>query len=165
MAAKKSATKKPAAKKASAKKPAKKSAAKKRTARKVAKAAKTAKKAVKAVKAKAAPKAKKIALVKDKAFTKSQLYSAIAEFTGVSKKQVNAVFDAFTDILHAHLKKGAIGQFKLAGLVNAKVVNKPARKARKGINPFTGEEIMIKARPAYKVVKVSALKQLKGMAN
>ena len=159
MAAKKSATKKPAAKKTAANKPVAKKAAKKpaKRARKVAKATKTAKKAV-------APKAKKITLVKDKAFTKSQLYSAIADHTGVSKKHVNAIFDAFTNIIHAHSKKGGVGQFKLAGLVNAKVVNKPARKARKGINPFTGEEIMIKAKPAYRSVKVSALKQLKNMA-
>ncbi len=145
MAAKKSATKNPAVK----------------TAKQATKPKVAAKKATTAKKT-AAPK--KVTVVKDKAFTKSQLYSVIAEHAGVSKKQVSDVFDAFTCIIHAHLRNGGVGQFKLAGLVNAKVVKKPARKARKGINPFTGEEIMIKAKPAHKVVKVFALKQLKEMA-
>lgn len=161
MAAKKSATKKPAAKKTAAKKTVKKTVAKKAPAKKaVAKKAP----AKKVVAKKAAPKPKAIKTVKDKAYTKSQLYTVIAEQTGLSKKQVSEVFDSFTEIVHAHLKKGSVGQFKLAGLVNAKVVKKPARKARKGVNPFTGEEIMIKAKPAHKVVKVAALKQLKEMA-
>ena len=51
------------------------------------------------------------------------------------------------------------------GLVNLKVVSKPARKARPGVNPFTGEKITIKAKPAYKSVKASALKSLKEMAD
>ena len=161
MAAKKSATKKPAAKPAKRATKAKKVAAKKTTVKKTTVKKTTAKKA--APKKVVAPK--KIAVVKDKAFTKSHLYSVIAEHAGISKKQVSDVFDVFTDIVCAHLKNGGVGQFKLAGLVNAKVVKKPARKARKGINPFTGEEIMIKAKPAHKVVKVSALKQLKEMAS
>ena len=53
--------------------------------------------------------------------------------------------------------------FTVPGLLKLRVVKKPARKARKGTNPFTGEEMMFKAKPATKVVKVSALKGLKDM--
>jgi hypothetical protein len=57
----------------------------------------------------------------------------------------------------------APGLFSIPGLLKMRVVKKPARKARKGVNPFTGEEMMFKAKPATKVVKVSALKGLKDM--
>ncbi len=162
MAARKSATKKTktAAKKTTAKKTVKKTTTKKTTARKAPVKKVVAKKTT--VKKVSKPKA--ITAVKDKAYTKSQLYTVIADQTGLTKKQVSDVIDTFTQVVHAHLKKGGVGQFKLAGLVNMKVVKKPARKARKGVNPFTGEEIMIKAKPAHKVVKVAALKQLKEMA-
>jgi nucleoid DNA-binding protein len=168
MATKKSAkktTKKTAAKKTAVKKTAvKKTVAKKAPAKRATVAKRTVKKAA-PKKAVAAKKPAKITTVKGKAYTKAQVYTTIAEHTGISKKQVIEVFDVFQTIMHAHLKKGAVGQFKMNGLVNAKVVKKPARKARKGVNPFTGEEIMIKAKPAHKVVKVSALKMLKEMAD
>jgi nucleoid DNA-binding protein len=53
--------------------------------------------------------------------------------------------------------------FTVPGLMKLKVVKKPARKARMGINPFTKEEVMFKAKPASKGVKVLALKGLKDM--
>ena len=53
--------------------------------------------------------------------------------------------------------------FNVPGLMKIKVVRKPATKARKGINPFTGEETMFKAKPARNVVKVTPLKALKDM--
>ena len=59
-------------------------------------------------------------------------------------------------------KKGP-GIFTVPGLMKIKVVRKPATKARKGINPFTGEEMMFKAKPSRNVVKVLALKGLKDM--
>jgi hypothetical protein len=52
----------------------------------------------------------------------------------------------------------------LPGLLKIMVILKPAVKARKGINPFTKQEQMFKAKPARKVVKVRALKALKDMA-
>lgn len=51
----------------------------------------------------------------------------------------------------------------MPGLLKIKVVKKPATKARKGINPFNGEETVFKAKPAHKVVKVLPLKGLKDM--
>ena len=64
-------------------------------------------------------------------------------------------------LCQASLKKGAVGQFKLPGLTKIEVKRKPATKARKGINPFTVEETMFKARPARKVVKIKPSKKVK----
>lgn len=168
MAAKKKvATKKKAAvKKSVAKKTApKKAVAKKKSVAKKAVVKKTAvKKAAtkKAVPKKAAPQ--KATALKE-AMTKTQLYAEIAEQTELSKKQVGEVFDALTAIVERHIKKRAVGQFTLPGLLKVKTVRKPATRARKGINPFTGEETMFKAKPARTVVKVLPLKKVKDMAN
>ncbi|MFK3616322.1 HU family DNA-binding protein [Coxiella burnetii] len=87
----------------------------------------------------------------------------IAEATNLSKKEVSAVLDELADVMHRHLRKGAAGEFTLPGLVKCTVKRKPATKARKGINPFTGEMMTFKAKPARNVVKVRALKRLKEM--
>lgn len=163
MATKKTTAKKTTAKKKVVKKAPAKKAVKKVAAKKVVKKT-TAKKVVKKVAAKkvvkkAAPK--KITAVKGKPMTKAQVVNTIAEHVDLTKKQVNGVIDCFEQIITAHLKSGACGQFKFNGLVNMKTVKKPARKARKGVNPFTGEEIMIKAKPAHRSVRVTALKRLK----
>ena len=95
--------------------------------------------------------------------TKSQLLTTLSETTGVPKKQTAAVLQELSAVISRHIKKGAAGVFTLPGLVKIKTLNKPARKARKGVNPFTGEEMMFKAKPASTVVKVQALKALKNM--
>ena len=100
-----------------------------------------------------------------KPFTKSQLLSTISDNTGLSKKDVTSVMDELGIVIGRHLKKRGPGQFTLPGLLKIKTVRKPATKARKGINPFTGEETMFKAKPARTVVKVQPLKNLKDMAN
>ena len=61
-------------------------------------------------------------------------------------------------------KKGA-GEFTLPGLVKFTTATRPAVKARKGINPFTGEEALFAARPESRTVRIRALKRLKGFAN
>ena len=99
-----------------------------------------------------------------KAPTKSEIYRHIAEETGLTRKDVAAVFDAMSGLIQKNLGgRGAPGTFTLPGLLKMRVVKKPAVKARKGVNPFTGEEMMFKAKPASKVVKVAALKGLKDM--
>ena len=96
--------------------------------------------------------------------TKSQIYAKIAEDTGLTKKDVGAVFDSLSGQIKKNLGgRGGPGLFTLPGLLKMRVVKKPATKARKGINPFTGEEMMFKAKPASKTVKVAALKGLKDM--
>lgn len=112
--------------------------------------------------AKTAP-AKRIPTIKEP-MTKSAMMSAIAEDTGIAKKDVVAVFDALGTIINGHVKKGGAGTCTVPGLMKIKTVRKPATKARKGINPFTGEETVFKAKPARTVVKVLPLKALKDMA-
>jgi len=93
--------------------------------------------------------------------SKAQLFTQIAESTEMSKKDVSRVFEEYTNLINRHIKKGGAGEFKMPGLFKIKVVKKPARKARKGVNPFTGEEMMFKAKPARNVVKIQPLKALK----
>jgi len=122
----------------------------KKTAKKAVSKAKTAKKVVKS-----APKFQKI----DKPLTRSQQIAAIAETTGVSKKDVHSVVDSLEPMIAAHLK-GA-GEISVAGLMKIKVIRKPATKARKGVNPFNGEPTIFKAKPARNVIKIRPLKKLK----
>lgn len=109
--------------------------------------------------------AKKAAAVK-KAMTKSEVFSEIAADTGLAKKEVAAVFDSLENVVKRHIKKGAVGQFTLPGLLKVKTVKKPARKAQKGVpNPFRPGELMdIAAKPASTKVKILPLKKMKDMA-
>ena len=108
--------------------------------------------------------ARKITAVKDR-YTKAQIGGELADNTGLTKNQVNGVLDELAGVIERHIKKRSVGEFALPRLLKIKTVKKPARKARKGINPFTGEETTFKARPASTTVKVTALKRLKDMAN
>lgn len=101
------------------------------------------------------------------AYTKSQLYAHISEGTGLARKDVAKVFDSLGDVIEGHVKNRGVGQFKIPGLMNIKVIKKPATKARKNVpNPFRPGEFMdVAAKPARKVVKVLALKGLKDMAS
>jgi nucleoid DNA-binding protein len=125
-------------------------------------AAKSVKKAVKKSSTKKQAPAKNVPAAKT-AMTKSAILDEIAGNTGLSKKQVSSVFDELTTLIERHIKKGAVGQFALPGLMKIEVKRKPATKARKGINPFTGEETVFKARPARNVVKIRPLKKVKDM--
>ena len=91
------------------------------------------------------------------------MYSNIAENTELTKKQVSDVFDCLSAIIQNDLKKSGPQMFTIPGLSKIVVQRKPATRARKGINPFTGEEMMFKAKPARNVVKVRPLKTLKDM--
>ena len=95
--------------------------------------------------------------------SRGEIYSTIAEQTDLSRKQVASVFDTLGAILASDLGKSGPGVCNVAGLMKVTVVRKPATKARKGINPFTKEEVMFKAKPARNVVKVRPLKNLKAM--
>lgn len=97
-----------------------------------------------------------------KARTKGEVYGALAETTGLSRKQVATIFNEMAGLIKKDLTRGP-GIFTVPGLMKITVTKKPATKARKGINPFTGEEMMFKAKPARKVVKVRPLKNLKAM--
>ncbi|TVS17229.1 MAG: DNA-binding protein [Gammaproteobacteria bacterium] len=96
--------------------------------------------------------------------TKAQTIAHIADETGLAKKDVQAVLDSMNSLIKKNLSgRGGPGQFTIPGLVKLTVRKKPATKARKGINPFTGEETIFKAKPASKTVKALSLKALKDM--
>lgn len=95
--------------------------------------------------------------------TKSEVLKQISENTGLSRQQVNAVFDSLNGIMRKSLR--AHGLFTLPGLMKLKVVKKPATKAREGVNPFNGEKMMFKAKPASKKVRALPLKSLKDMVS
>ena len=95
--------------------------------------------------------------------TKSEIINEVCTNTELSKKQVNAVLDELTILIERHIKKRSTGKFSLPGLFKVEVKKKPATKARKGINPFTGEETVFKAKPARNVVKIRPLKKVKDM--
>ena len=100
---------------------------------------------------------------KNAAPTKSEILGQISKDTELSKKQVADVFDSLNGIVKKSLKQS--GLFTLPGLLKMKVVKKPATKAREGVNPFTGEKMTFKAKPANKKVRNAALKNLKEMVN
>ncbi len=137
------------------KKPAAKTAAKKKTVAKAAapKAAKPAKVVVPLSKVQPASTPR----------TKSEILGVLAETTGLSKKDVSAVFGSLSDLIGKDVGKKGCGLFTVPGLLKIRRINKPATKARKGINPFTGEETTFKAKPARNVVKIRPLKALKDM--
>lgn len=127
----------------------KKKAAKKAVAKKAATAATTAS---------AAPAVKAIATKQ----TKTQIITAIAESTKLPKKDVAAVFAELGQMIEAHMKRRGSGEFTIPDTgVKIRRVKKPARKARMGRNPATGEPMKIAAKPASTVVRVTALKALK----
>lgn len=99
-----------------------------------------------------------------KARTKSEIYATLAESADVTRKQVAAMFDGMATIMKKDLTRGP-KVFSVPGLMKVTVIHKPATKARKGINPFTNEPTIFKAKPAHKVVKVRALKGLKDMVS
>ena len=104
--------------------------------------------------------AKKIAKI-SKPYTKSELYSALAESTQLARQQIACLFDELEIVISAHLKKDGPEKFVLPGMFKIVVKKVPAKPAREGKNPFTGELMMFKAKPASKKVKVIAMKQLK----
>ena len=95
--------------------------------------------------------------------TKSEVLMQISKDTSLSRKQVSSVFDSLSGVIKKSLRGN--GLFTMPGLMKLKVVKKPATKQRTGKNPFTGEEMTFKAKPASKKVRVLPLKNLKAMVN
>ena len=121
-----------------------------------------AKKTVKRAKTKKEAPQRKVTAVRE-AMTKTVIVNEICDKTILTKKQVTSVMDELAILIKRHIKKRSVGQFTLPGLMKIEVKRKPATKARKGINPFTGEETVFKAKPARNVVKIRPLKKLKDM--
>jgi nucleoid DNA-binding protein len=94
--------------------------------------------------------------------SKGELYRNMADAAGISRKQAVAAVDTLSQMMAADLAKGG-GAFNLFGLAKMVVIKKPAVPAREGKNPFTGEMMMFKAKPARKVVKIRPMKALKAL--
>merc|ERR1711976_136876 len=95
--------------------------------------------------------------------TATAVYSSVAESTGLKAKDVKAAIEGVIEIAAGELKKS--GSFKLGGALNLKLKKKPARTAKKGVNPFTKEPCVFKAKPASKTVRALPMKKLKEMIN
>ena len=162
------ATKKaPAAKAPAAKAPKAPKAEKKAPAAKAEKKAPAAKAAAKpaakpAAKAPAAAKAPTAVTAK---MTKTGILNELAERTQLSRKQIDSVLTELESLIERHIRKKAVGEFTLPGLVKIRAAKRPATKKRTGRNPKTGEEIVIAAKPASVRVRVTALKRLKEMVD
>jgi nucleoid DNA-binding protein len=94
---------------------------------------------------------------------KSQILADISTTTGIAKRDVSKVVEELASVIERHIGKKGPGQFTLPGLFKIKTIRKPATKARKGINPFTKEEVTFKAKPARIVIKIRPLKKMKDM--
>lgn len=130
------------------------------------KKAKKTKKAVAKVKVKEKAKVAVVAgpLGKvSKVYTKGTLLTTLSERTGLARKDVGNVLSELTLIVEGHLKRTGPGKFTLPGMLKMTVKNVAAKKARKGVNPFTGEPTTFKAKPASRKVRITALKALKEM--
>ena len=101
--------------------------------------------------------------IKEK-YSKSKIINEIAEKTSINKKEVAEVLSELDVLIERHIKKRSCGEFLLPGLLKIVTVKKPAVKKHKGRNPFTGEEMEFKAKPATTIAKIRALKKLKDMA-
>merc|ERR1711879_432030 len=110
-----------------------------------------------------AMKAMKATGKKGSSMTATAVYQSVAETTGLKTKDVKGTVEAIMGVASEELKK--TGSFKLAGMLNMKLKKKPATPARKGVNPFTKEPCVFKAKPASKTVKVFAMKKLKEAIN
>ena len=140
-------------------------ATKKKNAGKTTKAKTTAKAAPKAKAKTNAAAAKPTVALKsvDRPRTKSEILNALSDTTGLTRKDVGNIFNALGEVIGLDVGKKGPGIFTVPGLMKITRVHKPATKARKGRNPFTGEEVMFKAKPARNVIKVRPLKGLKEM--
>src|SRR5437016_1191230 len=95
--------------------------------------------------------------------SKSEVFRTIAQHAGIHRRDVAAVFHVMGSMIKADLSKSGPGVFQVPGLMRITVKRKPATKERMGINPFTKEQVMFKAKPARNVVRVRPLQGLKAM--
>ncbi|NDE16129.1 integration host factor [bacterium] len=131
------------------------------------KAKKTTKTVAKAKTTKTAAKPVKVGPIPhtSRTRTKSEIMHVIATQTGLTRKDIGSMFHALGEMMGMDIGKKGPGTFVIPGMMKVTRVHKPATKARKGINPFTGEETTFKAKPARNVVKIRPLKNLKEKAN
>ncbi len=96
-----------------------------------------------------------------KRMSKSQFVATLAEKSGITKKQASAALKSMSEMVAHQLGKHGPGEILIPGLLKLNVVIKPATPEREGINPFTKEPTIFKAKPARKIVKARPVKALK----
>ena len=138
-------------------------AAKKKTAKKAAKKTTPVKAKAKTTTAARATGPRKSVSPSSKVRTKGEILSALADSTGLARKEIASVVEALAEVIAVDIGGRGPGIFALPGLLKIMKIHKPATKARKGVNPFTGEPTVFKAKPARNIVKVRPLKGLKSM--
>ena len=121
-----------------------------------------ARKASPKAKPQAAAAAPKVTAIRAK-MSKAAVLSQIASETGLTRAQVESVMDQLELLINRHIKKRAVGEFSLPGLLKIRSVKRPAMKKRMGRNPKTGEQIEIPAKPAENRVRITPLKRMKEM--
>ena len=107
-------------------------------------------------------------MTKRKPMTKSQILNKIAEDNELPRKTVVAIFTQLSELIVSEINpksRVAPGMFTIPGIARVKTRKKPAKKARKGTNPFTGEEMMFKAKPASVALRILPVKALKDAVN
>lgn len=98
-----------------------------------------------------------------KHYTKQQLLQHIANNTNLSKKNVNLILDELLSVIKMHIKKGGPEKFILPGIMKLIIKDVPEQKEKIGFNPFTKKEMLFKAKPATRKIKVKLLKNIKDM--
>lgn len=119
-------------------------------------------KAAPKTKSPAAAAAPKVTAIRAK-MSKAAVLSHLARETGLTRGQVEGVLDQLELLINRHIKKRAVGEFSLPGLLKIRSVKRPATKKRMGHNPKTGERIEIPAKPAENRVRITPLKRMKEM--
>ena len=103
------------------------------------------------------------AITSKKPMNKTEIIAALCEATDLTKQQVTGLFDELAGLIKKNLDEQGPGVFTIPDLLQIKVVRKPATEEHKGVNPFTKEEMIVKAKPATNSVKLVPLKGLKAM--
>ena len=98
-----------------------------------------------------------------KRMTKAQIMSELADKSGLTKKEINGVFDALRDLVKKELGRRGPGEFVIPDMIKLKVHKIAAKPARMGRNPATGEEMMLPPKPASKKIRATPLKKLKDL--
>ena len=96
-----------------------------------------------------------------KSMSKADFIAAMAEKTGMSKREVGTFMDSMNGLVMDQLKMN--GQVTIPGMIKFRMSERAATPERMGRNPFTGQPQMIKAKPARHVVKASPVKAMKDM--
>lgn len=96
--------------------------------------------------------------------TKTEMLNKVAEVADLPLRDVRETMNAFQEVMSEAVSTKGPGEFMLPGFFKITATHVPAKKARKGINPFTKEETVFKAKPASIKLKIRPLTNLRKAA-